>query len=58
MAETTAEVESEAVVVVKHGGCSDCQTREVPVLRSTPVPGQVMSKAVCPACARKYGMEG
>ena len=42
---------------ITHGGGADCGTRVVDVLYSVPVPGQVMSKAVCPACARKYDVE-
>lgn len=44
---------------VKHRGCADCGTTsfDVPVLWSVPVPHAIGSKAVCPACAYKYGLE-
>lgn len=41
---------------VKHQGCADCGTTTVKILTSIPVPAAIGSKAVCPACADKYGL--
>ena len=39
---------------VKHGGCHDCKTMNVPMLYSMPIYGVLASKAVCPGCWEQH----